>query len=142
MSSLELQKFLSENLTQCSAFIIESQNHRMAWVGKDPKDHQIPSPLSWQGHHPEDLVVDQVAQGPIQVGLEHLQGRSTHTVSYPHPLSVRSLLNLQGTKSYVSLLRALKFASSLATSLKLPSFFWKCSLFSVWCHLISSCYFG
>ena len=26
---------------------IKSQNHRMAWVGKDPKDHQVPTLLSW-----------------------------------------------------------------------------------------------
>jgi len=52
----------------------------MAWAGRDPKDH------------PPDLVLDQAAQGPIQPGLEHLQGRSIHTLPrQPVPAPQHSL---------------------------------------------------
>lgn len=27
----------------------KSQNHRMVWVGQDPKDHLVPNPLPWAG---------------------------------------------------------------------------------------------
>jgi len=43
----------------------------MAWVGKDIKDHLV-LPLV-------ELV--QTAQGPIQSGLEHLQGWGIHSFS-------------------------------------------------------------
>lgn len=43
-------------------------NHRMAWVGGDSKDHQVPTPRPQT-----DLILDQVAQGP-KPGLECLQG--------------------------------------------------------------------
>jgi len=52
----------------------------MAWVGRDPKDHEAPTPRHMQGHQPPHLIPDQAAQGPIQPGLEHLQGME-------HPLS-------------------------------------------------------
>ena len=48
----------------------------MVQVGKDLKDHLVPSPDHWLGH----LSLDQVAQRPIYPDLEHLQGRTT-TVS-------------------------------------------------------------
>ena len=41
--------------------------HRMAWVGRNPRDNQ--DPLPQQGHQPTHLGLDQVAQGPIQPGL-------------------------------------------------------------------------
>ena len=53
----------------------------MAWVGRDLKDHESPTPHHRQGHQPPHLL-DQVAQGPIQPGLEHLQGWMGH----PQPL--------------------------------------------------------
>ena len=34
-----------------------------------------------QGHQPPHLILDQAAQGPIQLGLEHLQGRGIHNLS-------------------------------------------------------------
>jgi len=43
---------------------LKSQNHRMAWVGRDPKDHPTPTPHHRQGHQPPDVVLDQAAQGP------------------------------------------------------------------------------
>lgn len=46
----------------------KSQNHSMASVGRDPKDHPVPTP-------------DQAAQSPIQPGLESLQRRSIHSFS-------------------------------------------------------------
>ena len=45
-----------------------------------------------QGHQPAYLIVDQAAQGPIQPGLEHLQGWSTHSLSgQPVPAPYYSL---------------------------------------------------
>jgi len=40
-----------------------------------------------QGHQPPDLLLDQVDQGPVQPGLEHLQGWSIHSLQHlttPH----------------------------------------------------------
>ena len=34
-----------------------------------------------QGHQPPHLILDQAAQGPIQPGLECLQGRGIHSLS-------------------------------------------------------------
>lgn len=43
----------------------KSQNRRMAWVGRDMKNHPVPSPLPWAGQ----LPLDQDVQSPIQFGL-------------------------------------------------------------------------
>jgi len=48
------------------------KNHRMAWVGRDLKDHQAPTPCHRQGHQPPYLILDQAAQGCIPPGPEHL----------------------------------------------------------------------
>jgi len=45
----------------------------MAWVGRDLKDHPIPTHMLWAAWHPPDMAQDQVAQDPIQPGLEPLQ---------------------------------------------------------------------
>ena len=37
----------------------------MAWVGRDIKDHQIPTPLHRQSCQLLDQVLDEIAQGPI-----------------------------------------------------------------------------
>ena len=58
-----------------------SQNHRMAWVGRDLKDHETSNPHHRQGHQPLHLILDQAAQGSIQPGLEHLQGWGIHSLS-------------------------------------------------------------
>ena len=77
----------SSNRTQRKRYnnrITELQNHGMVQVGRDLKAH--PTPCHGQGCHP----AAQAAQGPIQPGLEHLQGWGTHsfTVLVPHhPLS-------------------------------------------------------
>jgi len=54
----------------------------MPWVGRDLKDHEAPTPCCRQGHQPPHFLPAQVAQGPIQPGLEHLQGWTGH----PQPL--------------------------------------------------------
>ena len=53
----------------------------MAWVGRDLKDHEAPTPCCRQGHQPPYLIQGQAAQGPIQPGLEHFQGWSIHSLS-------------------------------------------------------------
>ena len=57
--------------------IIESQNG-LGW--KRPQGSWISNPPARQGHQPPHLL-DQVAQGPIQPGLEHLQGWGIHNLS-------------------------------------------------------------
>jgi len=57
--------------------ISESQNHRMVWVGRDLTYHLVPTPCHGQGH----LPLDQVAQSPIQPGLDHCQGGGSHSFS-------------------------------------------------------------
>jgi len=51
----------------------------MAWVGRDLKDYEAPTPLPEAGHLPPHFIA---AQSPIQPGLEHLQGWMEH----PQPL--------------------------------------------------------
>jgi len=46
----------------------------MARAGRDLKDHEAPNPHHSQGHQPPHVIPAQAAQGPIQPGLEHLQG--------------------------------------------------------------------
>jgi len=58
-------------------------NHRMVWVGRDLKDHLVPSPCHGQGH----LPLAHAAQSSIQPGLEHCQGGGSHSFSrQPVPL--------------------------------------------------------
>jgi len=52
--------------------------HRIAWVGMELNDHQVPAPLP-QSCQTLGHVPDQIAQCPIQAGLECLQG-------HPQPL--------------------------------------------------------
>ena len=53
----------------------------MPQVGRDLKDDEAPTPRHRQGHRLPHLIPDQAAQGPILPGLEHLQGRGTHSIS-------------------------------------------------------------
>ncbi|KAK4821804.1 hypothetical protein QYF61_003833 [Mycteria americana] len=71
------------------------QTHRMIWVAKDLKDHLVPTPCHGQGQ----LPLDQVAQSPMQPGLEHFQGWGIHnfsgqSVPVPHhPLILKCTLS-------------------------------------------------
>jgi len=49
----------------------------VVWVGKDFIDDVVPNPCRGQGH----FSPDQVAQSPIQPGLEHCQGGGSHSFS-------------------------------------------------------------
>jgi len=57
------------------------KNHRMAWVGRGLKHLEAPTPCCMQGRQAPRLILAQAAQGPIQPGLEHLQGRGIHNLS-------------------------------------------------------------
>ena len=50
----------------------------MAWIGMDFKDHESLTSLPGRA---TNLHLDQDAQGPIQPGLEHLQGQNIHNLS-------------------------------------------------------------
>ena len=63
---------------------IESQNG-LDWKGPKGSSSSsvvVPPPRHRQGHQPLHLVLDQAAQGSIQPGLEHLQGRGIHSLSW------------------------------------------------------------
>jgi len=60
----------SEVILQYQAQLLEK--HRLAWVGSKLKCHLVASPCRGQDCHP----LDQAAQGPVQPGLEYLQGYS------------------------------------------------------------------
>ena len=49
----------------------------MVWVGRDLKDHLVPTPLPWAG----TPSTRPGAQSPIQPGLEHCQGGGSHSFS-------------------------------------------------------------
>ena len=42
---------------------------------------KLQPPIHRQGHQSPYLILDQATQGPIQPGLEHLQGRGIHSLS-------------------------------------------------------------
>jgi len=67
---------LLEGKAHCST-ITESQNS-LGWKG--PQGSRISNPPARQGHQSPHLL-DQAAQGPIQPGLEHLQGRGIYNLS-------------------------------------------------------------
>lgn len=53
----------------------------MSWVGRNLKDHPVPTPCHGQVCHLPDQVLDQIAQAPIQPSLIHLQGQGI--ISHP-----------------------------------------------------------
>lgn len=60
---------------------VHSTDDRMvAWVEKGLKDNLISSPCCEQGH----LLLDQLAQSPIQHDLELFQGWGIHAFSGQH----------------------------------------------------------
>jgi len=59
-------------------------DHRIIdWLGLEgiPMIMKFQPPCHRQGHQSPHLILDQAAQGPIQPGLEHLQGWSIHSLS-------------------------------------------------------------
>ena len=63
------------------------QNCRTAQVGRDVKDRPVPTPSCAEGCWLLHEAPAQAARGPIRPGLEHLQGRGTH--SRPGSLCLR-----------------------------------------------------
>ena len=64
--------------------ITVSQNHRITeWLGLEGTSRimKLQPPRHRQGHQPPHLILEQTAQGPIQPGLEHLQGQGIHSLS-------------------------------------------------------------
>ena len=57
--------------------LVPSSSHRMAWVGRDIKDCQVPTTLTQVGL----TTTDQAAQGPIQPEVKHLQRWDIHNLS-------------------------------------------------------------
>lgn len=51
----------------------------MVWVGRDSKDHLVPTPCHGQKH----LSLYHVAQSPIQPDFEHFPGWDIHNFSGP-----------------------------------------------------------
>jgi len=68
-----LQQLCSRQVTNST----QVHNHRMVCVGRDLRDHPVPTPCHGQGCH----STDQAAQGPIQSGFEHLQGWGTQLLT-------------------------------------------------------------
>ena len=52
----------------------------MAWVGRDFRDHQAPTPLMHAGPPVSILNTRPPCPGPIQPGLEHIQGQGIHNL--------------------------------------------------------------
>jgi len=59
-----------------------SQHHRMVGLEGTSRITKLQPPCCRQGHQPPHVIPAQSAQGPIQPGLEHLQGWMGH----PQPL--------------------------------------------------------
>jgi len=61
---------------QCSVLSSTLRSdHRMAWVGRDLKDHPVSTPLPQTGLPATRIrQLAPVAHGPIQPGLGHLKG--------------------------------------------------------------------
>jgi len=99
------------------------QNHRMAWVGRVCKDHQVPTPLPQAGPPTSRSGIRPSCPWPTQPGLEHLHGWRTCSLSGQpvpaprHPLhkelppenqSQLSLLELSSAKSFTNLFKSQK----------------------------------
>ncbi|XP_058696045.1 baculoviral IAP repeat-containing protein 5.1-like isoform X1 [Poecile atricapillus] len=68
---LTMEEYYMLEMTRLRTFIVQIKNKRMAWTGKDLKDHPVLSSC----HGPP------IAQGPIQPDLGHFQGWSNNTIS-------------------------------------------------------------
>jgi len=61
----------------------KSQNHRVAYIGRDLKDHLVPTPCHQQDCQLLHQALDQAAQYPIQSGLEKDPGQPDLVVGNP-----------------------------------------------------------
>jgi len=59
----------------------DSENHRMAWVGRDLKKHLVSTLLIPAGLPATTSGTRLIADGLIQPGLEHLQGGNIYSFS-------------------------------------------------------------
>lgn len=66
-----------------SGFTCPSQNHRMAWVRRDLKDHVVPTPCRGQEH----LSLGKIAHNHIQVASNG--ARDGASTTSPQPVPVR-----------------------------------------------------
>ena len=66
--------------TRKLAMIRELQNHRMAWVGRDLKDHEYPMLPLQTGLPASTSNTRPYCPGPYSPGPEHLQGQSIHNL--------------------------------------------------------------
>ena len=74
-----------ENHASLTALMYNLINQRITeWPGLEGTSRimKLQPPRHRQNHQPPHLILDQAAQGPIQPGLEHLQGWTGH----PQPL--------------------------------------------------------
>lgn len=62
-------------MTLWSGSVLQStyNHHEMPLVGRDLKDHPVPSPCREQGCQALHQALGQIARGSIQPDLEHLQ---------------------------------------------------------------------
>jgi len=70
------------NTLYVAADITESHSST-EWPGLEGTSRimNLQSPYHRQSHQPPHLILDQAAQGPIQPGLEHLQGQGIHDLT-------------------------------------------------------------
>ena len=76
--------FVSEALVRDLLPVVCCCHHRITeWPGFEGNSRimNLQALCHRQGHQPPHLILDQVAQGPIQPGLEHLQGWGIHNLS-------------------------------------------------------------
>ena len=67
------------------------------WLGLEQTSRivKLQPPCYRQGHQRPHLIQDQAGQGPVQPGLEQLQGQSIHNLSgQPVPAPHHSLLTV------------------------------------------------
>jgi len=81
-----------------AALTLELQKHYhriIEWLGLEGTSRimKIQHPCHRQGHQPPHLIPDQAAQGPIQPGLECLQGWGIHNL-LGQPVSLLLLISL------------------------------------------------
>ena len=108
ISQIVLPRPVDDNEFSIIIITMESQN---GWLERDPKDHEAPIPHCRQVHQPPQFHTSPGCPGPIQPGLEHLQGWTGH----PQPpwAAVQHLTTLIG-KNF-----------PLTSNLNLPSFNFK-----------------